>query len=156
MTRCFTSLKLLHLPGRSAIFSWCIDPFWVLNNASILVQFGINIIFPVPSFLFNFFFFFGHFTAYGIPGPGSDQSCSCNLCLFNSGNIGAFNPLCWTRDRTCILVLHKCCWSHCATAGTLFLLFSFQTQMLIDTSSSPAEPQLELTSFFILIKNNFF
>ena len=44
-------------------------------------------------------------------GQGSDPHCSCS-------NAGSFNPLCWTRDRTCIQVLQRHCRSCCATAGT--------------------------------------
>ena len=33
------------------------------------------------------------------------------------------NPLCWAGYRTFVPGLPKCCWSHCATAGTPDLVF---------------------------------
>ena len=39
-------------------------------------------------------------------GQGSDSSHSCHLCHSCSG-ARSFNPLCWARDRTCILSLQR-------------------------------------------------
>ena len=38
----------------------------------------------------------------------------CHRC----SSVGSFNWLCWARAQTCILVLQRSLWSHCATAGT--------------------------------------
>ena len=72
-------------------------------------------------------------------GQGSDQSCSCELSLSSSTaaiqhrKTQLFNPLYWTREQTCILLLPRCCPSCCTTVGapknkfwrTDFFFFAF-------------------------------
>ena len=60
------------------------------------------------------------------PGQGSNTSYSCDLHR-SCSNARSFNPLCWAGDWTCILVLQRCRWSHCVTAGTPVLVVLIPT-----------------------------
>ena len=65
-------------------------------------------------FFFFFFSFFRHPMAYEVPRPGDQIQvlhCSC-------GNARSFNPLCLTKDQTCLLVQQRRFQSCCAIAGT--------------------------------------
>ena len=53
---------------------------------------------------FFFFLFFGRLGAYGFPRP--EISCSCGLS-HDCGNARSLNPLCWTRDPTCVPALPR-------------------------------------------------
>ena len=79
-----------------------------LNLPIQLIAIVIKIILPFEIFFFSFSDVLQHVE---FPVQGSDLSCSCN-------NTGSFNPLCWARDWTCILVLQEYCQSCCATVGT--------------------------------------
>ena len=64
---------------------------------------------------FYLFVFFGCLVAHGVSRPGSDRSCSWDLCC-GCSIARSFNPL--ARDQTCVLALQRCHRSYCATAGT--------------------------------------
>ena len=59
-------------------------------------------------------------------GQGADLSHSC-------GDAGSFNPLCWARDQTCVLVLQRYSQSRCAMRQlqdhSIFFFF-FRSQLL--------------------------
>ena len=90
-----------------------------------------KIVFYFLFYIFNFLIF--NFLAAGSiwssQGQGSDQSCSCELSLSSSTaaiqhrKTQLFNPLYWTREQTCILLLPRCCPSCCTTVGAPKILF---------------------------------
>ena len=61
---------------------------------------------PSPPSLPSFFFLATP-EHMEFPGQGSDPSCSCDL-HHSYGNARSFNPLCQSRDQTCVLVLQRC------------------------------------------------
>ena len=56
------------------------------------------------------------------PGQELDPSCSCNF-----------------GDQTCVLALQRCCWSHCATAGTPWIVsFTLSLSLFFFLRAAPA------------------
>ena len=54
------------------------------------------------------------------------------------------NPLCRTKDQTCVPALQRGCWSHCTTAGTLKGLYF---TLCKDTSEVDIYPLVNLLTF---------
>ena len=80
-----------------------------------------------------------YFTFWATPqhmkflGQGSGLSHSCN-----HDNARSFNPLCWARGWTCVLVLQRHYQSHWAAVGTRNICFDGGLQEYCDlTSESP-------------------
>ena len=71
-------------------------------------------------FFFFFFFFFGHPAVDGVPGPGIRSKLQFPPMPQLAGY---FNPLSWSRDQICILVLQRCCPYQGARVGTSILTF---------------------------------
>ena len=104
----------IYLPGSDLSLT---GTYKCLIGISSCYCYGNGTFFLICKQLLQFFFFFGCPMAYGVPRPGINLSRSCNL-HHSCGNAGSFNPLSPAGDRTCILALQRCCWSHCVTTGT--------------------------------------
>ena len=77
-----------------------------------------------PLIMILFFFFGPHSIWSSWARDQSEPSRSCDWC-HSCGNTRSFSPLYQARDWTCISSLHRCCWSRCATAGTLYPLIKW-------------------------------
>ena len=113
-------LQLLPLAFKPSFILWaCFECERVRELRKIVVQ-GLRMV----SNQRDLYFFFGHPTAYGVPGLGIRSELQLQpkpqlrQCPIR-------NPVCWARDRICIPALPRHCRSCCTTAGTPRLYFFF-------------------------------
>ena len=102
---------------------WCAFSWWLV----ILSPVGHLYVF-LGAFCFVFLAAPKHME---FPSQGSDPSRSCDLyCSYGSAR--PFNPLGQAGALTCVLVLQRHSWSHCATAGTHVCLLwkNFYSELL--------------------------
>ena len=110
---------------------------------------------PNFPFLIFFFSFLATLPQMEFQSQGSDRSHCCNLCS-SCSSAGSFNPLCQAKDRTCLSALQRCCWSHCATAGTPKFPFSYDTINGYGAQPNPGLPYLSLIIVTATIFFSFF
>ena len=112
-----------------------------------------------------FIYFWPPFSMWTAQARGQIPGTVAALC-HSCGNSRSFNPLCWARDQTCVLVLQRCHQLRCATAGTpvsLCLLTDVNTDLYLSmyiyicilkshefspVPPTPITPQVYAVSFF--------
>ena len=133
-------------------------PFYAAEFMSI----KLFMVFPDYPFFFSFFSFLAAPEHMEFRGQRSDPICSYELCL-SCGNTRSFNPLCWAGDQTCLLMLQRCYWSHCATMGTPLIILLISVGYKVMSLMNDLyfhfpflSVLLEIYEFYLFLKNHIF